>query len=1380
MYICIFKKHIYTYPFTMKKRVLTFVICLTAFFASQAQEIVEDNFQQLQVSFTTGSLQVSKTVIDGHEFTRLNLTGMMSSSQVGAPELPTFSALIEVPLCNGFAVEVSGQEYDTISLQGPEVMPLQPSRSKSDMGPHTLQMDAKIYSTDAFFSAAPLANVEQVGIARDRNLARLQFSPVSYNPVKGQLVVCRKATVTVVYQNADQEGTLAMFERYHSPAFASGAMVMNNLYPKSVRNAAPIRYLIVAHSMFRGQLDSFVNWKRRKGFITTIVYTDDAGVGTTNTAIAAYVKSQYNNATAANPAPTYLLIVGDHDQIPAFAAQNSSPSSDHITDLYYTTWTTGDHIPDCYTGRFSAQTGSQLTPQIEKTLMYEQYTFADPSFLNRAVMVAGVDGGSEGDHGYTHADPAMDYAITNYVNGAHGFSQVQYFKNNTSIVPTGSNVTVGSSASSNSATVRDCYNAGAGWINYSAHGSATSWGTPNFTTSHAAAMTNTQKFGIMIGNCCLTNKFETSTCLGESVLRKGNYCGAVGYIGGSNSTYWSEDFYWAVGVRTGIGPSMTMAYNSNNLGVYDRAFHTHGEAQSAWATSQGSIVMFGNTAVESSSSSSSMKYYYWEIYHLMGDPSLMPYLTQASPMTLTLQSTPVVGSTTMTVTAAPYAYVGVTNTSNRTVMGAAFADVSGNATITLTPMTVGNYEVVATAQQYQPAYQTFTVLPASGSYPQIVSIEPLSTLDAGSTVQFRIKLTNLGTAAANNVAVALSCSSSLLTLGSTSITIPTIAPGDTVTRTFNATVSANADGSYATIGASATWTGSSTPTTLSISVRVGVPYGDSFENGQFGSDWQQGTLPWEIVSGDAVDGNYSARSSSSITHSQTSELTINIYATNTDTVSFYYRVSSENNYDKFHFYIDNVQMMEASGTVDWTLVSYSVTAGDHTLKFTYQKDGSVSNGSDCAWIDDVRLPRPLPQYTVNVTASHGTTTGAGTYRQGTTTTIGVYPQSGYQFVQWNDGNTSNPRQVTVSSNVTYQATLQQGAGIVYIHDTSYVNVNVPYPVHDTTVVYVTNYVDVIVYDTAYIDVYIHDTTTIHDTTFVDVFYPVHDTTTIYDTLTFTEYVHDTTIVYDSLYIDVPYPVHDTTIINTTTYVNVYIHDTTTIYDTLTVTQFVHDTTTLHDTTFVDVPYFIYDTLTVTEYVHDTTFVGVDTLILTEYIHDTTLVDNYIYDTIINTEYIIQTDTVVTTEYEYVYLTDTVTNIEYVYQTDTVVNTEYIYDTTVVTLIDTLIVDNYLTDTLYLWDTLYFFDTVYVHDTVYINDSVGIDEVVTLNYSVSANGLQIMVEGAEQQRVTLYDVTGRMLATKQSDYNTLRFDAPASGAYLIKVGNYPARKIVVVR
>jgi hypothetical protein len=34
--------------------------------------------------------------------------------------------------------------------------------------------------------------------------------------------------------------------------------------------------------------------------------------------------------------------------------------------------------------------------------------------------------------------------------------------------------------------------------------------------------------------------------------------------------------------------------------------------------------------------------------------------------------------------------------------------------------------------------------------------------------------------------------------------------------------------------------------------------------------------------------------------------------------------------------------------------------------------------------------------------------------------------------------------------------------------------------------------------------------------------------------------------------------------------------------------------------------------------------------------------------------------------------------------------------------------------------------------------------------------------------------------KRNDQGTIRFDVAASGTYLVKVGNHPARKIVVVR
>jgi hypothetical protein len=167
-----------------------------------------------------------------------------------------------------------------------------------------------------------------------------------------------------------------------------------------------------------------------------------------------------------------------------------------------------------------------------------------------------------------------------------------------------------------------------------------------------------------------------------------------------------------------------------------------------------------------------------------------------------------------------------------------------------------------------------------------------------------------------------------------------------------------------------------------------------------------------------------------------------------------------------------------------------------------------------------------------------------------------------------------------------------------------------------------------------------------------------------------------------------------------------------------------------------------------------------------------------------TEYVPVHDTVT--------VTDTVTLTETVTVTDTVTVTEYVpvHDTTTievvvldtVTLTDTVVVTEY-SDTLRIFDTIWIFDSIVVYDTIY--DTIylteqGIDSVDAMNLKVYQSFGQIVVEDADGRQVTLYDVTGRMLATKRDDYMPLRFDVPAIGTYMIKVGNHAARKVVVVR
>ena len=63
----------------------------------------------------------------------------------------------------------------------------------------------------------------------------------------------------------------------------------------------------------------------------------------------------------------------------------------------------------------------------------------------------------------------------------------------------------------------------------------------------------------------------------------------------------------------------------------------------------------------------------------------------------------------------------------------------------------------------------------------------------------------------------------------------------------------------------------------------------------------------------------------------------------------------------------------------------------------------------------------LETYTVTVVAQNGTVTGANDYEFGSTATLEATANTGYEFSGWSDGNTDNPRTVTVENNATYTA-----------------------------------------------------------------------------------------------------------------------------------------------------------------------------------------------------------------------------------------------------------------------------------------------------------------------------------------------------------------------
>lgn len=734
-------------------------------FAQNRQIELETNSNQLtltntsdfgfEASFSLGIIQIREVQTKEGIFDELFVEGWGHSNEVGEPKLPMRREMIYVPL--GAKVNLKQNSRSIRSLDAASsrllhpVIPAQAPVSKSaDLSTIPFEINPEAYSkTD--FRTRDWVRMEELGIMRGVRVFALEFYPVRYDPVNSSLELMESLELQVEFENPDLFATGEMLGKTASWEF-------DKLYAQTLLNwdscsrtqlvRHPSKMVILCPVGYTSHIQSYVDWKNQQGIAVSVATVGTGGtMANTSTAIKNYMQSVWNAATPSDPAPTYLLIIGDESgtiQVRPHAS-TASPSG-HITDQPYVRLSGNDYLPEMYHGRFSVSNTTELQNVINKTITYEKTLMPDLSYLGKTILIAGVDSYWASSHG----NGAINYATSQYFNTAHGINSDNY------LYP----------ASGQSATaIRSKANEGRAFINYTAHGSETSWHDPSFTTSHVNAMTNTGKYGVMVGNCCITNWFNyRSPCFGEAVIRKAN-AGGVAYIGGINSTYWDEDYYWAVGYKRPINGSAP-SYNSNSLGAYDALFHTHGEAYSDWATTLGENVFMGNMAVQQSGSS--LRNYYWEIYHIMGDPSLSMYLGVPTANNASYPAQIYIDESIFEVTdAAPYSRVAVSQ--NGVIHGSAITNANGSLSLPITAFTSpGTATIVITAQNRITHINQIPVV--FNNVPEM-EITSLAYTDTNNNIPeysengwFNITYKNSGNGPAINLSAVLSCETPGITI----------------------------------------------------------------------------------------------------------------------------------------------------------------------------------------------------------------------------------------------------------------------------------------------------------------------------------------------------------------------------------------------------------------------------------------------------------------------------------------------------------------------------------------------------------------------------------------------------------------------------------------
>jgi len=695
--------------------------------------LLQQDEDGLTLKLQIGEVGFENIITKEGSFNLMVAPGLTSSHRIGEPSLPMAVKLLAIPAGCELEVRVVSSEIEELDLSGLEyldpLMPVQPSLSKSDDPMSApFEYNRELYEQPGFYTM-PIVESEISGAMRGLRLGKVIMAPVEYNPTENVVRVYKELTVEVSFRGADWQATRDNYVKHYSPFFEPiYERVMNYDQPMYDLDHPdlvkyPVKYLIISDRMFEAQLQPFIEWKTRKGFTVQVAYTDV--IGSNHTVIASYIEGVYNAGTPEDPAPSFVLLAGDAQQMDPF----SGTAGSHVTDLYFCEFT-NDIFPEIYYGRFSAQNTTQMQPQIDKTLEYEQYLMPDPSYLAEVTLVSGVDG----TYAITHGNGQINYGTNLYFNAAHGISP------NVWLYPA-------SDASGAAAAIIQTVSDGIGLYNYTAHCSHSGHADPSFTTADIPGLTNYHKYLLGIGNCCLPNTFDESTpCFGEAFLQVADK-GGIGYVGATNSTYWNEDYWWGVGYGAVVGSGP--AYEATGLGAYDGLFHDHGEPVEEHYITNHAINFAGNLAV--TESNSSLENYYWEAYHLMGDPSVTTYLGVPAVNNVVHEDAILMTMTAMTVQADPGSYIGVTFDGE--LVGQAYVDESGTVDVPLATFTMpGEAEIVVTGQNKIPYTAVIQVITPSGPYVifdgydvnDAVGGNGNGLVDNGESISLGLQLKNVG------------------------------------------------------------------------------------------------------------------------------------------------------------------------------------------------------------------------------------------------------------------------------------------------------------------------------------------------------------------------------------------------------------------------------------------------------------------------------------------------------------------------------------------------------------------------------------------------------------------------------------------------------------
>ena len=481
--------------------------------SSLEQSVIEfniDGFHLIPVQTSEGKMYLAR-LEDG-----------ASLLETGSPDIHKYARSIVIPDDQQMSIKVLSSEfvdYENILIapsKGNLSRLIDPSDVEYEFGP--------VYQQDEFFPG-DLVGLEDPYILRDVRGQSIVFYPIQYNSVQKVLRVYNNIEVEVY---AAGPGQINVFNRTsNEPVYSKEFLNIYNNHFINYSNDTRFDYLVdhgnmlvISYGSFMETVQPLVDWKNRKGIPTEMVNISD--IGSSSSAVESYVENYYNDNGL-----TFLLLVGDIAQIPSPSVSGSA------SDMSYGCISGNDFYAEVIVGRFSGSTPTQIATQVERSIEYERYPQAGADWYDNALGIASNQGPGFG--GYTD-DQFNDFMWDTVLSD---FTYDSY-----------EGIYDGSGGTDSQGI--NAINDGVSLINYTGHGSISSWGNgASLSSSQVNALTNNNLLPFVITVGCNVGEFNsTNECFCESWLRAtngGEPAGAISHFGSTISQSWEPPMHGQYG-----------------------------------------------------------------------------------------------------------------------------------------------------------------------------------------------------------------------------------------------------------------------------------------------------------------------------------------------------------------------------------------------------------------------------------------------------------------------------------------------------------------------------------------------------------------------------------------------------------------------------------------------------------------------------------------------------------------------------------------------------------------------------------------------------------------------------------------------------------------